>query len=62
MFRPEPLDLVLVLLVGVLLFGANRFPEVARAMGKGIREFRDALAGKADEPAADLARQDSKRG
>lgn len=46
MFRPEPLDLVLILLVALLLFGANRLPETARAMGKAIREFKDALAGK----------------
>ena len=46
MFRPEPLDLVLILIAALLLFGANRLPETARALGKGIREFRDAIAGK----------------
>jgi TatA/E family protein of Tat protein translocase len=46
MLRPEPLDVVLIVLVGLLLFGANRLPETARALGKGIREFKDALAGK----------------
>jgi sec-independent protein translocase protein TatA len=49
MFRPEPLDIVLILLIGVLLFGANRLPETARALGKGIREFRDAIAGKGEK-------------
>ncbi|MBM3134387.1 MAG: twin-arginine translocase TatA/TatE family subunit [Chloroflexi bacterium] len=29
MFRPEPLDLVLILLVATLLFGANCLPETA---------------------------------
>lgn len=43
MFRPEPFDLVIILVVAMLLFGANRLPETARAIGKGIREFRDAL-------------------
>jgi TatA/E family protein of Tat protein translocase len=46
MLRPEPLDIVLIVLVGLLLFGANRLPETARALGKGIREFKDALIGK----------------
>ena len=46
MLRPEPLDIVLIVLVGLLLFGANRLPETARALGKGIREFKDALVGK----------------
>ena len=45
MLRPEPLDLVLILIVALLLFGANRLPETARAMGKAIREFRDAVSG-----------------
>ncbi len=46
MFRPEPLDIVLILIVAALLFGANRLPETARALGRGIREFRDAITGK----------------
>ncbi len=46
MFRPEPLDLVLIALVAILLFGANRLPETARAIGKAIREFKDALTSK----------------
>jgi sec-independent protein translocase protein TatA len=46
MFRPEPLDLVLILLVALLLFGANRLPETARSIGKAIREFRAGIAGE----------------
>ncbi len=49
MLRPEPLDLVLILIVAFVLFGANRLPEMARALGKGIREFRDAVTGKDDD-------------
>lgn len=61
MFRPEPLDLVLILLIALLLFGANRIPETARAMGKGIREFRDALAGKEDKTAEESVHKDSEK-
>jgi sec-independent protein translocase protein TatA len=43
MFRPEPLDLVLIALAAILLFGANRLPEVARSIGSAIREFRNEL-------------------
>ncbi len=46
MLRPEPLDIVIILIIALLLFGANRLPETARAMGKAIREFRDAVTGK----------------
>ena len=46
MLRPEPLDLVLILIIGLLLFGANRLPETARAIGQAMREFRKAVNGK----------------
>ncbi|MBI3914528.1 MAG: twin-arginine translocase TatA/TatE family subunit [Chloroflexi bacterium] len=48
-FRLEPLDLVLILIAALLLFGPKRIPETARAIGKSIREFREAIAIK-DEP------------
>lgn len=46
MFRPEPWDLVLILLIAIVLFGGNRIPETARAIGKAIREFRSAVTEK----------------
>ncbi len=35
-------EIILILLVVLLLFGAKRIPEIARGLGKGIREFKDA--------------------
>jgi sec-independent protein translocase protein TatA len=49
MFRPEPLDLVVILIVVLLLFGPKRIPEIARGIGKGFREFRDGIAGRDGE-------------
>ena len=40
-----PGELLIVLLVILLLFGAKRLPELARGMGKGIREFKKATSG-----------------
>lgn len=34
--------MVLIILVIILLFGAKRIPELARGLGRGIREFKDA--------------------
>ncbi len=45
MFRPEPFDIVLIAIAAMLLFGANRLPEVARSIGKAISEFKNGLAG-----------------
>ena len=35
-------ELVLILIVGLIVFGPSKLPEVGRAVGKGIREFRRA--------------------
>ena len=35
-------ELLIVLAIVVLIFGANRLPELGRGIGKGIRNFRDA--------------------
>ena len=35
-------EILLILFVILLLFGAKRIPELARGMGRGIREFKDA--------------------
>ena len=42
-------EIVLSLLVVLLLFGANRIPEIARSLGKATREFKRARDEFADE-------------
>jgi len=37
-----PLEIALIFLVILLVFGAKRIPEIARGLGKGIREFKQA--------------------
>jgi sec-independent protein translocase protein TatA len=44
-----PWEIVLLLLLALLLFGAKRLPEIGRSMGKGMREFKDSLSGKDDD-------------
>ena len=50
MFGLNPWELGLILMAILLLFGAKRVPEIARSLGKGIREFRSSVEGKDDEP------------
>jgi sec-independent protein translocase protein TatA len=53
-----PWEIVLLLLLALLLFGAKRLPEIGRSMGKGMREFKDSLGGKdADDDPAELPMQ-----
>jgi sec-independent protein translocase protein TatA len=35
-------ELIIILLILILIFGANRLPELGRGIGKGIRNFKDA--------------------
>jgi sec-independent protein translocase protein TatA len=49
-----PWEIVLLLLLALLLFGAKRLPEIGRSMGKGMREFKDSLNGKDDDDPAEL--------
>ncbi|MDF9797260.1 sec-independent protein translocase protein TatA [Catalinimonas alkaloidigena] len=35
-------EIMVILLVVLVFFGANKIPEIARGMGRGIREFKDA--------------------
>jgi len=37
-----PLELVLILLLVMIIFGVGKLPEIGGAIGKGIREFRQA--------------------
>jgi sec-independent protein translocase protein TatA len=35
-------ELIVILLIIILIFGASRLPEIGRGIGKGIRNFKDA--------------------
>jgi TatA/E family protein of Tat protein translocase len=39
---PGPTELIIILFIVVLLFGAKKLPELAQGLGKGIREFKKA--------------------
>jgi sec-independent protein translocase protein TatA len=41
-------EIVLLLLIALLLFGAKRLPEIGRSLGSGMREFKDSVTGKPD--------------
>ncbi len=34
-------ELIIILMIIILIFGANRLPEIGRGIGKGIRNFKD---------------------
>ena len=48
-------EIVLLLLLALLLFGAKRLPEMGRSMGRGMREFKDSVSGNDDDDDDELA-------
>ena len=42
--------LVIILIIIILIFGANRLPEIGRGIGKGIRNFKDATKDGENNP------------
>lgn len=48
-----PTELILIFLIVLLLFGANRIPEIAKGLGKGIRDFKRGMSGIEEEAKKD---------
>ena len=45
MVNVGPMELIIVLVIALLVLGPKRLPEAGRAVGKGMREFKDSLSG-----------------
>jgi sec-independent protein translocase protein TatA len=44
-----PLEIAIVALIVLVIFGPKRLPELGRGLGKGMREFKDSITGKDEE-------------
>jgi sec-independent protein translocase protein TatA len=44
----QPMHLLVILVVGVLVFGPKKIPELGKGLGDGIRGFKDALKSATD--------------
>jgi sec-independent protein translocase protein TatA len=51
-----PLELVVILAIALIVLGPKKLPEVGRSIGKGMREFKDSLAGENDRDEEDEER------
>ncbi len=43
------MELLVVLIIALVVFGPKRLPELGRSLGKGIREFKGSVSGEADD-------------
>jgi sec-independent protein translocase protein TatA len=48
-FNVGPLELIVVLIIALIVLGPQRLPDVARSVGRGMREFRSALESPDDD-------------
>ncbi len=42
-------EILLILFIVLLLFGSKRLPEIGKAIGEGLKEFKKAISGKGEE-------------
>jgi len=53
-------ELILILVIVLLLFGAKKLPEIARALGLGVKEFKKSVKDINDMPDKELKSEDKK--
>ena len=60
--RLGPMELIIIFLIVILLFGGKKIPEIAKGLGKGIRDFKSSMSGEpeAEGEAKNLAKPDAK--
>jgi sec-independent protein translocase protein TatA len=44
-----PLEIVIVLVIVLVIFGPKRLPDLGRSLGTSMREFKDSVTGKDDD-------------
>ena len=50
-----PMEILVVLIIALVVFGPKRLPELGKSLGKGINEFRGSVTGDAPEKTAPVA-------
>ena len=55
-------ELLIILLVVLLIFGASRLPGVGSALGKGIRSFKTSVTGEDESPAQKATAEERESG
>lgn len=49
-----PLEIIVVLIIALVVFGPKRLPELGNSLGRGIREFKDTVTGDKDDKDDDV--------
>ena len=55
MWTPGPLEIIVILVIVLIVFGPKRLPDLGKSLGRGMREFKDSVTGKDDDRVDDMA-------
>lgn len=58
---PGPLELGIILVIVLVVFGASRLPGIGAALGNGIRMFKSGVAGEDEKPNPDQSTEEKPR-
>jgi sec-independent protein translocase protein TatA len=50
-----PMELAIVLIIALVIFGPSKLPELGKSAGKGFREFKDSISGDSDDDKPELS-------
>jgi sec-independent protein translocase protein TatA len=53
-----PLEIAVVLIIVLIIFGPKRLPELGQSMGRGIREFKNSISGDKDKDSPEEERRE----
>ena len=53
-----PLEIAVVLVIVLIIFGPKRLPELGQSMGRGIREFKNSISGDKDKDSPEEKRRE----
>ena len=54
-------ELLIILVIVLILFGANRLPELARSLGSSVKEFKKGVTDPKDEPTTAAAKKEEEK-
>lgn len=60
--RLGPVEIGLILVIVLIVFGVGKLPQVGGALGKGLREFRQAVKGEDEHKSPEAKPEDKKEG
>ena len=58
--RLGPVEIGLILVIVLIVFGVGKLPQVGGALGKGIREFRQAVKGEEEHKQSEIKAEEKK--